>query len=155
MASEASRNAEGAIGRGVVGCGVALAIIVSIDRAALSLSGARIAADLRLTDAEMGLVFSAYATAYAICEIPSGFLGDRFGPRPVLMRIAIWWSVFMAATGTAFSFISLYLSQLLFGAGEAGCYPNLARVFARWLPRTQRVRAQGLVWLGSRLAGAF
>ena len=99
----------------------------------------RIAADLHLTDAEMGLVFSAYATAYAICEVPSGFLGDRFGPRPVLMRIAIWWSVFMAATAAAFSFVSLYLSQLLFGAGEAGCYPNVARLFSRWLNHAQTV----------------
>lgn len=71
---------------GVVGFGVALAVVTSIDRVVLSLSRGRIAGDLHLNDAQMGLVFSAYATAYAICEIPSGHLGDRTGPHPVLMR---------------------------------------------------------------------
>src|SRR5579871_841448 len=103
--------------RSVVGFGVALAVVVSIDRVVLSLARGRIAADLHLSDAQMGLVFSAYATAYAVCELPSGHLGDRTGPRPVLMRIALWWSLFMAATGRAFNFVSLYLTQFLFGAG--------------------------------------
>lgn len=139
---------------GVIGFGVALAIITSIDRVALSLARGRIAGDLHLTDAEMGLVFSAYATAYAICEIPSGHMGDRSGPRPVLLRIALWWSLFMAATGRVFNFVSLYLSQLLFGAGQAGCYPNIGRMFSVWLRASERIRAQGLVWLCARWAGA-
>jgi MFS family permease len=92
----------------VIGFAVALAVITSIDRVVLSLSRGRIASDLHLTDAEMGLVFSACATAYAICEIPSGHLGDRSGPAAVL--IAIWWAVFMGATARAFSFISLCLT---------------------------------------------
>jgi hypothetical protein len=50
------------------------------------------------------------------------------------MRIAIWWSLFMAVTGGAFNFVSLYLSQFLFGAGEAGCYPNIGRMFSIRLP---------------------
>jgi ACS family glucarate transporter-like MFS transporter len=151
MASAAPR-----VRYGVVAFSIALAVIASIDRVVLSLSRGKIAADLHLNDAQMGLVFSAYATAYAICEIPSGHLGDRSGPGPVLMRIAIWWSIFMAATGQAFNFISLYLGQLLFGAGQAGCYPNVGRMFAIWLrSASARMRAQGLVWLCSRWAGAF
>lgn len=140
---------------GVVAFGTALSVVTSVDRVVLSLSRGRIAADLHLNDAAMGLVFSAYATAYAFCEIPSGHQGDRFGPRPVLMRIALWWSLFMAVTARAFNFISLYLSQLLFGAGEAGCYPNIGRMFSLSLPASERIRAQGLVWLSARWAGAF
>lgn len=141
--------------RGVIGFGAALAVIVSIDRVVLSLSRGQIAADLHLSDAQMGLVFSAYATAYAICELPSGHLGDRTGPRPVLLRIALWWSLFMAATGRAFNFVSLYLSQLFFGAGEAGCFPNIGRMFSIWLQPGERIRAQGVIWLAARWAGAF
>jgi MFS transporter, ACS family, glucarate transporter len=139
----------------VIGFGVGLAVIASIDRVVLSISHGAIAADLHLTDAEMGIVFSAYATAYAVCEIPSGHLGDRSGPAPVMMRIAIWWALFMAATGRAFGFLSLYLSQFLFGAGQAGLYPNIGRMFSIWLPTTERIRAQGLIWLSARWAGAF
>src|SRR5580658_4153544 len=87
MASESS-----CMRHGVIAFGAALAVVTSIDRVVLSLSRGRIAADLHLTDAGMGLVFSAYATAYAFCEIPSGHQGDRSGPSPVLMRIAIWCS---------------------------------------------------------------
>ncbi len=155
MPSETCPNgATPGIRYGVIGFGLALGVVTSIDRVVLSLSRGRIASDLHLTDAQMGLVFSAYATAYALCEMPSGHLGDRIGPRPVMMRIAIWWSCFMLITARAFSFLSLYLSQLFFGAGESGCYPNIARMFSNWLPPSERVRAQGLVWLTSRWSGA-
>ncbi len=103
----------------------------------------------------MGLVFTAFATAYALFEIPSGFLGDRLGPRNVLLRIVIWWSIFTALTGRAWNFASLWVTQFLFGAGEAGCYPNIARAFSIWLPQPERVRAQGIIWLSSRWGGAF
>ena len=93
--------------------------------------------------------------AYAAFEIPSGYMGDRWGPRRVLMRIVLWWSFFTVATGWAFNFLSLFLTQLLFGAGEAGCFPNITRALATWLPREERVRAQGIIWLSARWGGAF
>lgn len=134
---------------------VALSVVTYIDRVALSLSRKQVATDLNLTDAQMGLVFGAFAIAYALFEIPSGVMGDRMGPRRVLMRIVIWWSFFTAATGMAWNFMSLYVTQLLFGAGEAGCFPNITRAFSNWLPQNERVRAQGIIWLSARWGGAF
>ena len=87
----------------------------------------------------MGLVFSAFAIAYALFEIPGGWLGDWMGPRSVLMRIVIWWSVFTAATGCIWNFTSLCVTRFLFGAGEAGCFPNLTKAFTTWLPHNERV----------------
>jgi len=78
----------------------------------------------------MGYTFAVFGWAYALFEIPGGFLGDWMGPRKVLMRIVLWWSFFTAATGWAFNFLSLFLTQLLFGAGEAGCFPNITRALA-------------------------
>lgn len=140
---------------GVVGFAVALAMVTYVDRVALSNSRKQVAGALHLTDAQMGLVFTAFATAYAIFEVPSGFLGDRLGPRNVLLRIVIWWSAFTALTGQAWNFISLWIMQFLFGAGEAGCYPNIARAFSIWLQPSERVRAQGILWMFSRWGGAF
>ncbi len=134
---------------------VALAVITYIDRVALSLSRKQVAADLNLTDIQMGYVFSAFAAAYALFEIPGGLMGDRMGPRKVLMRIVIWWSAFTAATGMAWNFSSLIVTQTLFGAGEAGCFPNITRAFANWLPQSERVRSQGIIWLSARWGGAF
>jgi ACS family glucarate transporter-like MFS transporter len=140
---------------GVVGFAVALSMITYIDRVALSNSRKQVATSLHLSDAQMGLVFTAFATAYALFEMPSGFMGDRLGPRNVLLRIVILWSIFTALTGRAWNFVSLFVSQFFFGAGEAGCYPNIARAFTVWLPQSERVRAQGILWMTSRWGGAF
>ncbi len=134
---------------------VTLAIITYIDRVALSQATQQITSELGLTDEQMGWVFFGFIFTYAIFEIPSGALGDRLGPRNVLMRIVIWWSFFIAATGRAWNFGSLLTIQTLFGAGEAGAFPNIAKAFSVWLPRHERVRAQGIVWLSARWGGAF
>ena len=135
---------------GVVGFAVTLAIITYFDRVALSKASPRISLDLHLTKQQMGYVFAAFAAAYSLFEIPSGYMGDRLGPRRVMMRIVLWWSAFTALMGGAFNFISLFLTQLFFGAGEAGCFPNITKAFSAWLPREERVRAQGVIWLAAR-----
>lgn len=120
----------------------------------LSLVRGSVAADLQLSDVQMGLIFGAFTIAYAASEIPSGFLGDRSGPRRVMLRIALWWAAFMALTSLTRGFASLYAVQFLFGAGAAGVYPSIARTFATFLDNRQRARAQGLIWLGARWGGA-
>ncbi len=103
----------------------------------------------------MGLVLAAFAWAYAIFEIPGGFLGDWIGPRKVLLRVVLWWSFFTAATGWVRSLSSLIVTRFLFGAGEAGCFPNITKIFSAWLPEREKVRAQGIVWMAARWGGAF
>ena len=76
------------------------------------------------------------------------------GARRVLIRVVLWWSFFTAATGWVWNFWSLFVVRFLFGAGEAGCFPNIARAFNRWLPRDERVRAQGILWMSARWGGA-
>jgi MFS family permease len=71
------------------------------------------------------------------------------------MRIVIWWSLFTAATGWAWNATSLIVIRALFGAGEAGAFPNLTRVFTTWLPARERERAQATLWLATRVSGAF
>src|SRR5437867_1056916 len=104
---------------------VALAVVTYIDRVCISQAAPLITRDLKLSREQMGYVFSAFTLAYAIFEIPGGYLGDRMGARRVLMRIVVWWSFFTAATGWAWNVASLVTTRFLFGAGEAGCFPNL------------------------------
>ncbi len=113
---------------------VALAVITYIDRVGISVAAPLIREDLKLTTIQMGWALSAFGWAYAIFEIPGGWLGDKIGPRRVLMRIVIWWSFFTAATGWAWNLSSLVTIRALFGAGEAGAFPNLTRIFTTWLP---------------------
>jgi MFS transporter, ACS family, glucarate transporter len=133
---------------------VTLAMIQYIDRVAISQAAPGITTDLKLSKTEMGIIFSAFTLAYALFEIPGGYLGDRIGPRKVLLRIVLWWSFFTAATGWAWNFVSLVVTRFLFGAGEAGCFPNLTKAFKRWLPHSERSRAQGIMWMSARWGGA-
>ena len=134
---------------------VTLAIIQYVDKVCISQAASRISADLHLTEAQMGRVFGAFALAYALFEIPCGYLGDRFGPRKILLRIVLWWSLFTAVLGRMWSSTSLMVAQFLFGAGEAGAFPNLTKTFNRWLPLEERTRAQGIMWMSARLGGAL
>ena len=132
-----------------------LAVVMYIDRVAISQAAPAMTTDLGLTKIQLGWALSAFAWAYAVFEIPAGWLGDRIGPRRVLTRIVLWWSFFTAATGWVWSAASLIVTRALFGAGEAGCFPNLTRVLSIWLPVGERERAQGLLWFAARLSGAF
>ncbi|MCC7156784.1 MAG: MFS transporter [Bryobacterales bacterium] len=134
---------------------VTLAILSYIDRVAISKAAPFIIEDLHLTKDQMGLIFGSFALAYALAEIPGGWLGDYMGPRRVLMRIVIWWSFFTASAGWMWSFWSLRINQFLFGLGEAGCFPNLTKAFTTWLQPHERVRAQGIMWMAARWGGAI
>jgi MFS family permease len=100
-------------------------------------------------------VFSAFTLAYSVFEVPSGWLGDVRGPRKVLTRIVVWWSGFTMLTGAATGLRSLIVIRFLFGAGEAGAFPNMARAFAHWFPARERGQANGVLFLGSRIGGAL
>jgi MFS transporter, ACS family, glucarate transporter len=134
---------------------VTLAVITYIDRVGIAVAVPLIRDELQLSTVQMGWALSAFGWAYAAFEIPGGWLGDRIGSRRVLMRIVIWWSFFTAATGWVWNASSLIVTRALFGAGEAGAFPNLTRVFTTWLPVQERERAQALLWLATRVSGAF
>ncbi len=140
---------------GVLRFAVTLAMITYVDRVCISQAAPFMQKELSLTAGQMGLAFSAFAWAYALFEIPGGWLGDRIGPRKVLLRVVILWSVFTAATGYVWNLASLVVARFFFGAGEAGCFPNLTKAFMIWLPNHERTRAQVILWLSARWAGAF
>jgi ACS family glucarate transporter-like MFS transporter len=155
MATPVSTQTPTRVRYWVIVFAVALAVITYIDRVCISQAAPLITKDLNFSREEMGWVFSAFVFAYSLFEIPGGYLGDRMGARRVLMRIVVWWSVFTAATGFAWNFLSMAVTRFMFGAGEAGCFPNLTKSFTTWLPQEERVRAQGILWMSARWGGAF
>jgi MFS transporter, ACS family, glucarate transporter len=138
----------------VIAFAMTLAVITYIDRVSISVAIQIIGRDLGLSGIQTAWALSSFAWAYAVFEIPGGWLGDRIGSRKVLMRIVCWWSIFTAATGWAWSATSLIVIRTLFGAGEAGAFPNLTRMLTTWLPVREREKAQAAVWLATRLTGA-
>lgn len=132
-----------------------LSIITYLDRVCISIAGPRMQTELGITPDQWGWVVGVFAIAYAAFEIPTGAMGDRIGPRKVLTRIVIWWSVFTSLTGLAWNYLILLPIRFLFGAGEAGAYPNTSASISRWFPTVERARAHGLVWMASRIGGAI
>jgi MFS family permease len=132
----------------------ALSAVLFLDRVCISQAANDIQSDLDLTNAEFGYVLMAYTIAYGLFEVPTGRLGDRIGSRAVLTRVVVWWSAFTALTGAVVGLPSLLVVRFLFGAGEAGAYPNTARILARWFPATERGRVTGLMLTCAQLGGA-
>jgi ACS family glucarate transporter-like MFS transporter len=132
-----------------------LAIVTYLDRVCISVATPYIMEDLGLTLVQMSAVFGAFTLAYSLFEVPSGWLGDVIGPRRVLTRIVLWWSAFTMLTGAAQGLRSLVAIRFLFGAGEAGAFPNVVRSFSRWFPARERGMANGVLFFGSRLGGAI
>ena len=139
----------------VLGLLFLLSSITFLDRVCISVAGPRIQADLQLTPEMWGWVMGAFILSYSLFEIPSGAMGDRFGPRITLSRIVVWWSAFTTLTGFVNSFRSLLIIRFLFGAGEAGAFPNCAAVVARWFPVAERARAHSIVWVAGLLGAGL
>src|SRR5260370_1263284 len=116
----------------VLGLLVLLDVITYVDRVCISVAGKTIQDALTHTHSQWIWFLGSFALAYVIFEVPMGALGDRIGPRRVLTRIVIWWSAFTGLTGLANGFWQLVTTRFLFGAGEAGAFPNASGAIARW-----------------------
>lgn len=139
----------------VLGMLVALSVITFLDRLCISVAGPRIQDELGIPPERWGWVLGAFILSYGLFEIPTGALGDRIGQRKVLTRVVLWWSAFTMLTPFATGFWTLAATRFLFGAGEAGAYPNMAGVIGRWFDRKERAAAQGYIWGASRAGGAL
>jgi len=150
---------------GVLGFACGLSMVTYLDRVCMGSAKGAFAQELGYSDASaLNIALSAFALAYALFEVPSGWLGDVFGPRAVLIRIVLWWSFFTAITSTIGVKMGgavlgglgvLVIVRFLFGMGEAGAYPNITRALHNWFPFQQRGFAQGAVWMCGRLMGGL
>ncbi|MEO0338285.1 MAG: MFS transporter [Bacteroidota bacterium] len=143
-------------GRYLVAAGMfLLALLLYIDRVCISVAKDPIAGDLNLSDKAMGWILSAFALGYALMQVPSGMMADKYGPRSVLAGIVTFWSGLTALTGAAWNFVSMLGIRFLFGAGEAGAFPGMSRAIYSWIPLQERGIITGINFSGSRLGAAF
>src|SRR5262245_61357786 len=132
-----------------------LSVLLWVDRICISVAKGPVTHDLNLTDAQFGWVMSAFALGYALCQAPGGMLADRFGARRVLVAVVTVWSLFTGLTAGAWNLGSMLVVRLLFGAGEAGAFPGVARAVYSWIPMRERGLVQGINFSGARLGAAF
>jgi sugar phosphate permease len=132
-----------------------LFVITYLDRVCLSVAGPRMQEALHIGPVAWGWVTGVFTLSYAAFEIPSGAMGDRIGPRRVLTRIVLWWSVFTSLTGLVSNYYLLLLTRFCFGMGEAGAFPNAGVAISRWFPLQKRTSAWGIGMMASQIGGAI
>ena len=132
-----------------------LTVLLYIDRACISAAKEEISGDLHFDLTDFGWVMAMFTLGYALFQTPSGLWADRKGPRSVITAIVSLWSLLTALTGAAWNFLSMLVIRFLFGAGEAGAFPSLAKVVYNWFPVKERGIVQGINFSGSRIGAAF
>ena len=133
---------------------IALLFIMMIinqgDRATLSVAGASISHEVGLDHAQMGWLFSAFAWAYMLLQLPGGLAIDRFGSVKVLGLAILAWSVFTAAIGSVammpigVAFIAVFALRFLVGVAEAPCFPANSKIVSMWFPTAERGTATAI-----------
>lgn len=140
-----------------------ISVVTYIDRVNISVTARHMMPAFGLTEQQFGYVFSAFVIGYALCQIPGGWLGDRYGARRVLTWALVWWSVWTAMTAIAATTVlaswfgilgALMITRALLGIGESVALPNFTRAVADWLPAHEHALGIGLAIGGIGLGAA-
>lgn len=139
-------------------------VLMFFDRVNISIAAHYIMPEYGLSQLEFGAIFTSFLLAYALAQIPGGWLGDRFGPRRVMTWAIVWWSAFTALTAVAGEgwlaatigvVASFALVRALIGLGEAAAPPNGNRMVANWSAPAERGLAAGITLSGTAVGAAL
>ncbi len=130
-----------------------MSAIAYLDRVNISIAGTAIQQDFKISNVELGYVFSAFVIGYALFQAPGGRLADKYGPRLVITAGVVWWGIFTTAsalvpTGLSYSLTLMIATRFLLGLGEAVVYPSSNRLVSAWIPSLERGLANGLIFAG-------
>jgi ACS family glucarate transporter-like MFS transporter len=141
-----------------------ISMVTYLDRVNVSIAAQQMMAAYSLSGVQMGKIFSAFILAYALFQVPGGWLADKFGPRIVLAGAVTWWSAFTALTAAAVHFFSfsslpavssLVLVRFGLGMGEAAAWPNFNRTIASWMAPRDRAFASSVPLAGGGLGATL
>jgi MFS family permease len=110
---------------------------------------------IQLQGWEIDMVKGAFFWAYALAQVPAGWLSDRFGARALICVYIATWSLFTAATSFSVGFVTLLLARLGCGLAEAGYYPASSGLLTRWAHFEARGFASSVISWGGRVGGAI
>jgi sugar phosphate permease len=128
----------------------AAAVIAYVQRLGFNVAERTIRGALDLDKEQIGRVMAAWSLGYALLQLPSGWLADRFGSRRVLAVLALAWSVLTGLVGLAWDYHSLLILWFCMGLAQAGIFPCSAKSIGQWFGDSGRASASGL--LGSSMA---
>lgn len=137
----------------IVGVAFLSALLLYLHRYCLSFTQQFVKEDFGLSNDQFSWCLSAFFFAYALGQVPSGWMSDRFGARLMLAVYILTWSAFTALVGAVSGFVMLLVMRIGIGLGQAGAYPTCAALVGRWVPTPSRGRANSFVAFGGRIGG--
>lgn len=126
-----------------------------LTRYCISAANTTIQHDLGFDDTQMGQLMSAFALGYLLCQIPGGWLGNRFGTRLTFAALSIVWSLCNVGSAVASAFRVLWASRFLLGIFQAGLVPVSAKIVGDWIPLRERGLSSALIASSMSIGGAF
>ncbi len=132
-----------------------MSVLLYLDRFAVGIAAEYIREDLHMSQAQMSWFVSAFFWSYAICQVPAGWLSDRFGGRMMLTIYILAWSIVTGLMGFAHSVWLVLWLRLFCGATQAGAYPTSAGMIRQWYPISTRGTASSIVGLGGRFGAVL
>lgn len=134
-----------------------ITFVMSLDRTAIVIAAPTIQSEYHFTLVQMGFLLTAFSWTYALLQVPSGWLAERFGPRRMLYWANLLWSILTAITPLGSGFGSFVLIRGLLGAGQSADWPSSVLALKRWFPPKERAKANsillGALYLGPIAAG--
>jgi len=126
-----------------------------LDRGSLSVAMPQMTLELALNPTEMGFLFSAFFWSYALFQLVSGWLVDRYDVKWVYAAGFVLWSLATVAMSFFSTFAMFFALRLLLGIGESVAYPATSRILAEHFPEDRRGFANGLIDAGSKIGPAL
>lgn len=154
----------GRVRYGILAWCCVLAVIVYLQRVGFAQAGSALTKALGLSELQWSiLVGTAFLIPYGIGEVPCGLISDRLGSRHLMTLLVAVWSLMTASVlivgllplDSVWPFVFLLATRVVFGLFQAGTFPVFARIFADWMPMSERATAQGFIWMAARAGGAL
>jgi len=127
-----------------------MACLLYLDRYAVGIASESMRVDLKMTQTQMSWFLSAFFWSYALCQVPAGWLSDRYGPRIMLTAYILGWSLFTGLLGVTTQVGLVLLLRFLCGVTQAGAYPVCSGMLRHWFPVSGRGAASSVVAMGGR-----
>jgi MFS family permease len=112
-------------------------------------------ADIHLSATELSWVKGVFFWAYAMAQVPAGWLSDRFGARILMTTYILLWSLCTIATSLSAGFVSLLVARICCGLAEAGAYPASSSILTKWSHINWRGVGSSIISSGGRIGGAL
>ncbi len=126
-----------------------------LTRYCISAANTTIQKDLGFNNAQIGQLMSAFALGYLLCQIPGGWLGNRFGTRIAFALLSIFWSLCNMGSAVGSALYVLWASRFSLGVFQAGLVPISAKIVSDWTPIRIRGFSSALIAASMSVGGAF